>query len=351
MRILGVCGGNGVMLYAMRKHLIGNIENRAIFHTKGQEQWKANFGDTQMCRTIAEFNGPVPERIDWIIGHPDCGHSSILSYSRKKSLGNPKENASMDLYLASLKTFRPKGFVMENLPKLKDTLGDFEEVFPDYDLKVIEGPVTMFGNSQVNRVRLLIVGVRKDLKSKKVLNCFKVLPEETYPIKTTGELFKDLLPWDEPKIGNVREPDDTIITMYTGFKLSASEIHSEWNNERAGESRWRVVDRNFTTAPGVYRNLEQKPPNTVRKGNREFNPDGYMMSPRERAIIQGLPDTFHIYIDENKLGYWINKGRATVTKCPPYEISKWLSRQIKRVERRGLFQTKTSKKSRRRKRS
>lgn len=333
MKILGVCAGNGVMIYAMRKHVIANVENRATFHSKHQEQWRANFHDVPLYR---ELQDDIQD-IDWIIGHPDCGHSSILSYSRKKTLGNPKENASMDLYISAITTHRPKGFVMENLPKLKDTLGDFNEVFPDYDLRVINGSVSMFGNSQVNRIRLLIIGVRKDLKSKEVLNTFKVLPEGTYKPKTTGELFNDLSPWDEFETGNIRESDDTIITMYTGYKLSAYEIHSEWNNERAGESRWKVKDRNFTTAPGVYRNLEQKPPNTVRKGNREFNPAGYMMSPRERALIQGLPYSFKIYIDKSNPGYWINKGRTTVTKCPPYHVSKWLNRQIKRVKRRGLL--------------
>lgn len=340
MRILGVNAGNGVMVYAMKKYLIGNIENRSIFYTKGQEQWKANFGNIPMVRSIEEFYGPVPENIDWIIGHPDCGHSSILSYSRKKSLGNPKENASMDLYVDAVRTFSPKGFVMENLPKLKDTLGDFKEVFPGYKLVVIEGSVTLFGNSQVNRVRLLIIGVREDLDTDSIMGCFRVLPKDTYTPKNTGELLRDLLPWEEPEIGHVREADDTIITMYTGFKLSASEIHNEWNNERSGESRWKVKDRKFHTAPGVYRNLEQKPPNTVRKGNREFNPDGYMMSPRERAIIQGLPLKFKIHIEKTNLGYWINKGRVTVTKCPPYEISKWLNRQITRVNKKGLLTTK-----------
>ena len=321
------------MVYAMRKYLIANIENRAVFHSKHQEQWKANFGDTPLYKAFPSLKF---KDLDWIVGHPDCGHSSILSYSRKKSLGNPKENASMDLYIDAVNTYSPKGFVMENLPKLKETLGNFEGIFPNYDLRLIEGSVTIFGNSQVNRKRLLIIGVRKNLRAAKILKSFTLPKAGTYPIKTTGELFDDILPWDSIKDGHVRESDDTIITIYAGRKMKVSDIQKFWL-DRADEGRWKVTDRNFTTAPGVYRNLLNKPPNTVRKGNREFNPNGLMMSPRERAIIQGLPDSFKIHIDENNLGYWINKGRTSVTKCPPYEISKWLNRQIKKVKKKGLL--------------
>ena len=45
MNVLGVCAGQGALLFPFRKHLIGNIEVRGVFHTPGEEQWKANFGD------------------------------------------------------------------------------------------------------------------------------------------------------------------------------------------------------------------------------------------------------------------------------------------------------------------
>jgi asparagine synthase (glutamine-hydrolysing) len=46
--------------------------------------------------------------------------------------------------------------------------------------------------------------------------------------------------------------------------------------------------------PGVYRNLANEYPLTARKQNRQFNSLGYIMSPRELARIQGLPDDFKI---------------------------------------------------------
>jgi site-specific DNA-cytosine methylase len=52
------------------------------------------------------------------------------------------------------------------------------------------------------------------------------------------------------------------------------------------------------------------------------------MSPRELARIQGVPDSFKIHLDKDNLQYWINKGRASVTKCPPYQIAQWFKERI-----------------------
>ena len=56
------------------------------------------------------------------------------------------------------------------------------------------------------------------------------------------------------------------------------------------------------------------------------------MSPRELAIIQGIPKKFKIYMDLNRKTFCINKGRTTVTKTPPMEISRWFYKQLKKVQ-------------------
>ncbi len=43
LKVLGVCGGQGALLFPFRDKLIGNIEPRGVFHTAKEEQWKANF--------------------------------------------------------------------------------------------------------------------------------------------------------------------------------------------------------------------------------------------------------------------------------------------------------------------
>lgn len=327
MRVLGLCAGNGVMIYPLKRYLIGNIEPRSAFYTKDNTQWKLNFGDIPMEYEVKEW----PEA-DIVIGHPDCGHSSILSYSRKKSLGKPEENESLNLYIKGVKRIQPSIFLMENLPKLIDTYDRpaWENMFPEYNFKFIEGPVTMFGNSQKTRNRLLVIGFNREKLGGR-LHKLQYHFSQIYKVKElkyADELIKGLKK-ENPKIGHVREDIKNIITMYSGYKISLEDAQRVWLNNPT-RNRWIVKDRNFTTAPAVYINRKGSYPMVARKANRQFNHKGLQMTPRELARIQGVPDAFKIHIDMDTPIYWINKGRTTVTKTPPYEIGKWFAKQLKK---------------------
>jgi len=327
MNVLGVQAGNGVIIHPFKEYLVGNLETRAVFHTKGNEQWLANFDGIPLFKTIEQARKGIKMTIDIIMGNPDCGHSSVLSYSRKKALSNPKDNESLNIYLRSIKRYKPKIFLLENLPKLLDTLNfDFwRKSFKQYHLIYHISSVNAWGNSQSTRIRLVIIGIRSDLCDKLQYQFNKVY--KVNQLKTTKELLAGL-DKEDFKLGHVRESLDEIITLYAGFKISLRNAQKVWV-ENPELSRWQVTGRKFTTAPGVYRNLPDKYPSTARKANRQFNPSGLQMSPRELARIQGVPDDFIIFMDKGNLQYWINKGRASVAKCPPYEIGKWFFEVIK----------------------
>lgn len=334
MKILGVCGGNGVILHPLKEYVVGNFEPRPIFHSKFSKQWHSNFEyrqpifkDWQLCKKMIG-------KVDIIMGAPDCGHSSILSYSRKKTLGEPKENISLTYYIKAVKYYKPKIFLMENLPALLNTYGkqDLINAFEGYNVKIIKGTMDEWGNSQINRERLLIIGyINPEWKKK-----FKK-PDLKSQIKTCQELLEGL---DEEnlEIAHIREDIRLSFTMYSGFRITGIETALKWRKELKGKSRWPVEDRNFTTVPGVYRNLDDSYPATARKANRQFNNKGLMMSPRELARIQGVPDDFKIYIEDDEdttykdLIYWINKGRTSVTKCPPYEIGVWFKECLNKIK-------------------
>jgi site-specific DNA-cytosine methylase len=320
MNILGVCGGNGVILHPFKKHLIANIEPRSVFYTKNQEQWRANFGSIPMYKSL-NFNTSLPE-VEVIIGAPDCGHSSILSYSRSKKFSDPKKNQSLELFIESVNLLQPKLFLMENLPALVTTYGEdaLKAAFFKYKLQFFCVSVSRFGNSQKNRVRLLLVGTLKPNNYK-----IKLPPEGKYELKTCGELLSQI----SGLSGTDTEPDDKMVTMFSRFKLPHSKISKLWRTKYKHQKRWPVLNRNFTSAPGVYKNLKNDFPATARKANRQFNHRGIMMSPRELARIQGVPDNFEI-ITKGTDTYWINKGRVTVTKCPPYEVGHWFYKQLKK---------------------
>lgn len=135
MNVLGICGAQGALLFEFKDHLVANVEPRAVFHSKGELQWKLNFGDIPFLKSLEEVKFT---KIDIIIGSPSCGHSSVFSYSRKKTLGKPREDATLNLYLSSVKKFKPAVFMLENLPKLLDfiPISEWENNLPDYQLIV-----------------------------------------------------------------------------------------------------------------------------------------------------------------------------------------------------------------------
>ena len=128
LKILGICGGNGVILYPFRKaEILGNIEPRTVFHTPNDIQWQLNFKCNQDKTAEAQY---ASDLVNVVVGAPDCGHSSVLAYSRGKALGDPNENASLQLYVDSVNKYQPMFFLMENLPRMLDNWGsDIDRVF------------------------------------------------------------------------------------------------------------------------------------------------------------------------------------------------------------------------------
>ena len=239
MNVLGVCAGQGALLFPFRKHLIGNIEVRGVFHTPGEEQWKANFGDIPFYKG---YNLPqFEERVDVIISSPDCGASSIMRLSKVKELGNPKDNRSLNLVTAAILEYKPKIFLIENLPRLLSLLPCefFEETFKDYKLIFHERSVSDYGNSQVSRKRLIVIGVHKKT-GKKYLNAF----DEVFQVKAP-KLTRDLL-FVSPYGNNYNIPIEKTLAMYDYRKLpekknlTVEKIQVLWNSAFKQEKKWPI---------------------------------------------------------------------------------------------------------------
>jgi len=331
--ILGVCGGNGVILHPFLNdphfRVIGNIEPRAIFATPDNAQWKMNFKSIPL---IKEDMGYADDRFRGvkpflIIGAPDCGDNSVLRMSRAKKAGNSKTNKSMTTFIESVQFLQPSVFIMENLPALLKVFSreDLLNLFPSYDIRLNVGSVSEYGNSQITRKRLLIIGVLKGGKISKA----KFVPHRVNVLRRVKSISPDLWETEDMNICNVRENIKDMITIYAGKKLSLKAIRDKWKEMPLG--RWIVTDRRFTTAPGVYMNTPHRYPVTARKANRQFNPKGLTMSPRELADVQGIPRDFILTYDDKRKQFWINKARATATKCPPYEIGQWAYEILKNV--------------------
>lgn len=320
--ILGVSAGNGVMLFPMRQYVIGNIECRPDYYIKGQpHQWGVNFS-SPMFKNIPDYFDST--HVDVIVGHPKCGHSSMFALSRGKKFTSHSGEPSLELYIRAVIKYNPKYFFMENLEGILNTYSkeDFQEIFPDHRLIFLTGSVSRYGNSQKTRKRLLLIGIRWDIFTKPLDKIFK--NQKKYSLQTTEDLLKAL-----PINGNITEPSDDIITMYSGFKISLLDAQMFWL-DNPNLRHWPVKNGRMNTAPGVYINREEDFPLTVRKTNRQFNPEGIQMSPRELGRIQGVTDNFLFYEDKNPK-VTINKGRITVGNSPPMQMGSWILSRLKKA--------------------
>lgn len=330
MNVLGISAGQGGLLFPFRKHLLGNIEPRGVFHTPGEEQWKANFGDIPFYKgyCLQEFD----ERVDIIISSPDCGASSIMRLSKVKELGKPKDNRSLNLVIEGINYYKPKIFLIENLPRLLSLLPNeyLHEAFKDYKLIFHERSVSDYGNSQVSRKRLVIIGVHKKT-GKKYLNAFNEVFQVKTPTITRELLFKS------PYGSNYNIPIEKTLAMYDYRKLPAKKnltvrkIQLLWNSDFKNEKKWPIKTAKMSTLPGVYRLELDKAPLTLRPADRQFRPDGYPLGILDFKAIMGFPKQFKIYIDQENYLYWLNKARYTIAKGSVYEISIWFKRCLKSV--------------------
>lgn len=328
--VLGISAGQGALLFPFRKHLLGNIEPRGVFHTPGEEQWKANFGDIPFYKgyCLQEFD----EKIDIIISSPDCGASSIMRLSKVKELGKPKDNRSLNLVIEGINYYKPKIFLIENLPRLLSLLPNeyLQEAFKDYKLIFHERSVSDYGNSQVSRKRLIIVGIHKKT-GKKYLNAFN----EVFQVKTPT-ITRELL-FESPYGSNYNIPIEKTLAMYDYRKLPAKKnltvrkIQLLWNSDFKNEKKWPIKTAKMSTLPGVYRLELDKAPLTLRPADRQFRPDGYPLGILDFKAIMGFPKAYKIFMDEGNYLYWLNKARYTIAKGSVYEISVWFKRCLKKV--------------------
>lgn len=323
LKILGICAGQGALLFPWRKQLLGNIEPRAVFHTQKEEQWRLNFGEIPFLRN------ELPEKWhpDIILSSPDCGASSTMRLSKAKELGNPEKNKSIQLVIEGIMQYQPKVFMIENVPRLMNLMPEkiWQEALPNYNISFNVNSVSDFGNSQVSRKRLIIIGIKNTAKS--YINCFDIIFSVNTP-----KLSRFIL-----EAANMQPliPFDKVLAMYDYRKLpkkknlTVKEIQHLWTHDFKDEKKWPIKTAKMQTLPGVYKLDPDKPPLTLRPADRQFRPDGLPLGIQDFKNIQGFPKRFQIYLPEENYLYWLNKARYTIAKGAVYEVGIWFKKCIK----------------------
>lgn len=324
LKILGICAGQGALLFPWRKQLLGNIEPRSVFHTQKEEQWRLNFGEIPFLRN------ELPEKWhpDIILSSPDCGASSTMRLSKAKELGNPEKNKSIQLVIEGIMQYQPKVFMIENVPRLMNLMPEkvWQEALPNYHISFKVNSVSDFGNSQVSRKRLIIIGIKNTAKS--YIGCFDIIFSVNTP-----KLSRFIL-----EAANMQPliPFDKVLAMYDYRKLpkkknlTVKEIQHLWTHDFKNEKKWPIKTAKMQTLPGVYKLDPDKPPLTLRPADRQFRPDGLPLGIQDFKNIQGFPKRFQIYLPEENYLYWLNKARYTIAKGAVYEVGIWFKKCIKK---------------------
>lgn len=324
LKILGICAGQGALLFPWRKQLLGNIEPRSVFHTQKEEQWRLNFGEIPFLRN------ELPEKWhpDIILSSPDCGASSTMRLSKAKELGNPEKNKSIQLVIEGIMQYQPKVFMIENVPRLMNLMPEkvWQEALPNYHISFKVNSVSDFGNSQVSRKRLIIIGIKNTAKS--YIGCFDIIFNVNTP-----KLSRFIL-----EAANMQPliPFDKVLAMYDYRKLpkkknlTVKEIQHLWTHDFKDEKKWPIKTAKMQTLPGVYKLDPDKPPLTLRPADRQFRPDGLPLGIQDFKNIQGFPKRFQIYLPEENYLYWLNKARYTIAKGAVYEVGIWFKKCIKK---------------------
>lgn len=205
-------------------------------------------------------------------------------------------------------------------------------MFPEYKLVFHQASVSEYGNSQISRKRLLIIGIHSR-HGKKYLDAFnnKFKVKE---LKVTRNLLEAAY-----SLPNYMIPKNKVLAMYDYRKLpkktnlTVDEIHTLWNGDFSNEKKWPIKTAKMSTLPGVYRLEADKAPLTLRPADRQFRPDGWPLGIVDFKNIMGFPKRYDIYMPvgatEEEYLYWLNKARYTLAKGACYEISTWFKKCLK----------------------
>lgn len=354
MNSVGITGGIGSLQYGAKKagfKVIGNIEWRKYYHSGTFEY---NFKNAFMVESWEDLTDDQKQSlidIDLATGHPDCGAYSNLNTGKSKNQANPSCKSDIPLFLELVNHIKPKFFLMDNLPKslIGNTIEDWIEALPDYELHPEFISNHHYGNVQKHRKRFFMIGCRRDIAEK---TGFIFIPGETeqssdLTVQTVltpylnkyGEFNNHYIPNPDATLGvlivnkkgdgNIKPKLKDAAEMFKSFGPGYILRYYSENYKCVKTKPGRNVlhwEGSANTLTGIY--------------STSFHPiTGYHLSTRERAAIQGIGDEFK-FIHKKELdkeGY--STGNSDLIKqtgkCMPVQFPEYFARQIKYALEKG----------------
>ena len=267
----------------------------------------------------------------------NCGNFSQLSGANADKHERLLDPADIPLFVDLVAEFRPRFFVMDDLPKsfMAFPMAEYAARLPDYDLYPEWISNWGYGNVQWARKRMFMLG---SLKSER----WAFRPGEASQTNTVAQTLSDL-------------PSPSVGSNYPNHDPHAmdSDCPRAGNMQGYGtKSTWRDVKYHFSGKPGGYTMAY------IAKDGRVVNRIGFLKGHwdgpshvltggnatlhhhrcepytiRERARIQGFPDDFVFYGTKlNDRGEWdhaTNQHMVRQTgKAMPIQFCRYVSSQI-----------------------
>lgn len=342
MNILGVYCGIGSMMIGSKEqgyNIIAGFDNRKFCYTGTFEH---NF-DKPLYSDINElYSKEDLSDIDIVISHTSCGNYSKMGYIQGKDSYRKKLKDKGDIphFIEITKFIQPKFFILDNLPGAVNAVKpeEWNESFSNYDIYFELISNYNYGNIQKGRNRLFIIGAKKELG-------YVFIPGEIENNKVLKDVIGDLPLEDIEELNHIHLPDDLKIGMKNTHinrnvnyekNLTLGEW-KEWIKQFPYGKRFQYISK--------MGELKHKPGNVLMNMNSHsmvvlgsashgtglyrgdtFNP----LTIRERARIQGCPDTFIFKPDKIEGDYNRLKNlRLQTGKYIPYEFTSFLTQQIK----------------------
>jgi DNA (cytosine-5)-methyltransferase 1 len=358
LKALGVTCGIGSMLGAARLagfEILGNYEWRKYYFKKdinGKNTFKENFPDAFMVEQYPQdARGPETHilrgRVDLVLGHPECGSFSALNFSNKNFREQQKTPSDIPKFIKAIQTIKPRFFVMDDLPRafIGMPMAEYHKLLPDYDLFPEWISNYHYGNIQLNRKRMFMIGALKTEK-------WAFVP---------GEFKHDLT--TEKVIGDLYKKDGRGIPNHEKHALDDPCGKIADYHEHGSRGSWKDFQTVMATRP-------EGPPlkywakgdiQRVRCGTMKVRWKGHgfvldggsvcthplrnlPLTIRERARIQGFPDDFVFYgTRPNKKGEWNHDKNNDLVKqtgkAMPWQFNTYVSKQIAAHIERKKFET------------
>jgi DNA-cytosine methyltransferase len=283
------CGGMTTGLVEAGLNIVAGIDvwDRAI------ESYESNHDHLAICADLtklgpSEFkkNYKITDDIDIIVGGPPCQGMSIAGKRDKK---DPRNSLFME-YCKYIDFFKPKGFIMENVMgilSMKTAKGEqiidiiTEKLGKNYNYKINKLYASDFGVPQ-NRRRVIIIGIRKDLKIK---------PKEIKPI-----LSKD----DRVPVSTILEDEDDVdekcfLSERAINGINAKRARSKQEGKGFGAQFLKLDQPSYTIPARIWRDgydaLVKYDDNKIRKltilelKRIQSFPDDYILKGTKKDII------------------------------------------------------------------